>query len=64
MSNYMMNTAYQMGAYRAIAGMMRDAVRELNTAEDDYDRKWAERRLTMLAEQMDEAEAKFQEVAA
>ena len=64
MSNYMMNTAYQMGAYKSIAGMMRDAIRELNTAEDEYDRKWALRRLTMLAEQFDEAKAKFQEVAA
>jgi hypothetical protein len=43
--------AYQMGTYRALAQMMRDAVRELENAQDEYDRKWAEGRLSRLAEQ-------------
>ena len=35
----------------AMARMFRDAVNELNTAEDEWDRKWARQRLDMLAEQ-------------
>lgn len=45
------NYAYQSGAFMAMAKMFRDAVDKLNAAEDDYDRKWAERRLDALAEQ-------------
>jgi len=35
----------------ALAKMMADTVRELDSAQDTYDRKWARQRLTMLAEQ-------------
>ena len=58
--DYSMNTAYQMGAYKAIAQMMRDAIRDLDAAADDYDRNWAMSRLMMLAEQLEETEAKFE----
>ena len=45
------NYAYQSGAFMALAKMFRDAVDELNAAQVEYDRKWAKRRLDMLAEQ-------------
>ena len=45
------NYAYESGAFMAMARMFRDAVNELNAAEDSYDRKWAKQRLDMLAEQ-------------
>jgi len=61
MFEYSMNTAYQLGAYQAIAGMMRDAIRELQAAEDDFDRKWAQDKLMRLADQLDEAQQKFEE---
>ena len=38
----------------ALAKLFRDAVNELNAAQDDYDRRWAKRRLDMLAEQTDD----------
>ena len=48
------NYAYQSGAFMAMAKMFRDAVRDLDAAEDDWDRKWARQRLDMLAEQTNE----------
>ena len=55
-----MNTAYQMGAYKAIAGMMRDAIRQLEAAEaDSWDADWAMRNLVSLAAQLEETEEKF-----
>ena len=62
--DYSMSIAYRMGSYQAIAGMMADAVRDLNAAQDDYDRRWATQRLTMLAEQYAEAHAKYELEAA
>ena len=52
--------AYQMGSYQSIAEMMRDRIRELDSAEDDFDREWATKRLIMLADQFDETKEKFQ----
>jgi Arc/MetJ-type ribon-helix-helix transcriptional regulator len=63
MTDYMMNTAYQCGAYQAISQMMRDAIRELQVAEDDFDRKWAQDKLIRLADQLDETQEKFEEAA-
>jgi hypothetical protein len=60
--DHAMSTAYQMGAYKAIAEMMQDRIRELQAAEDDYDRKWAMDRLIMLADQLEETKEKFQKV--
>ena len=60
--DHAMNTAYQMGAYQALASMMSERIRELQAAEDDYDRKWAMDRLIMLADQLDETKAKFEKV--
>lgn len=60
MTNLMLNTAYRMGAYQSIAGMMRDRILELVAAEDDFDREWAIKRLVMLAEQFDETKEKFE----
>jgi len=54
-----MNIAHQMGAYKAIAEMMRDRIREYQGGEDDFDREWAMKRLVMLADQLDETEEKF-----
>ena len=58
--DHAMNTAYQMGAYQALASMMSERIRELQAAEDDYDRKWAMDRLVSLAEQFEETKAKFE----
>ena len=38
----------------ALAKMMAEAVRELDTAQDTYDRNWAMSRLMMLAEQTED----------
>lgn len=62
--DYSMSIAYRMGSYQALAGMMADAIRELNAAQDSYDRKWATQRLTMLAEQYAETHAKYEAEAA
>lgn len=48
------NYAYDSGAFMAMAKMFRDAVREMNAANDEWDRKWAKQRLDMLSEQTDE----------
>jgi Arc/MetJ-type ribon-helix-helix transcriptional regulator len=58
--DHAMSTAYQMGAFKAIAEMMRDAVRELEGAKDKYDREWAMKRLVMLADQLDETKENFE----
>ena len=54
-----MNTAYQMGAYKAIADMMRDSIRELDST-CEFTREWAQKRLVMLADQLEETEEKFE----
>ena len=48
------NYAYDSGAFMAMAKMFRDAVREMNAADDEWDRRWGKRRLDMLAEQTDD----------
>ena len=48
------NYAYESGAFMALSKMFRDAVRELDAAEDRYDRKWALGKLRSLAEQTDD----------
>ncbi len=48
------NYAHESGTFMALAKMFSDAVKELNEAQDDYDRRWAKRRLDMLAEQTNE----------
>ena len=58
--DHAMNTAYQMGAYQSIAEMMSDRIRELEAAQDDFDREWAMKRLVMLAEQFEETKEKFE----
>ena len=60
--DHAMNTAFQLCVFKAIAEMMRDRIRELQAAEDDYDRKWAMDRLVMLAEQFEEIKEKFEKV--
>lgn len=52
------NYAYESGAYRALAGMMRDKIRDLDSA-DQFDREWAVKCLKMLAEQFEETVAEF-----
>jgi hypothetical protein len=48
------NYARESGTFMALAKLFSDAVKELNEAQDDYDRKWARQRLNMLAEQTNE----------
>jgi hypothetical protein len=47
------NYARESGTFLALAKMFSDAVKELNDAQDSYDRKWATQRLNMLSEQTD-----------
>ena len=63
MANYMMENAYKLGAYQAIADMMRREIRNLDEARaegDEWMADWAMRNLRSLADQLDEAEEKFQ----
>jgi hypothetical protein len=59
MIDYTMDQAYKLGTYSAIAQMMRDAIRRLDAADDEYTREWAMRCLRSLADQLDKAEEKF-----
>lgn len=52
------NYAYESGAFMALAKMMRDQIRNLDSA-DDWDREWAVKCLRLLAEQTDETLAQF-----
>ena len=55
-----MNTAYQMGSYKAIAGMMAERIRVLDAAEaDSWEAEFAMRSLVSLAAQLEETEEKF-----
>lgn len=57
--NNSMNVAYQMGAYKAIAEMMSDRIRNLSTADSDFEREWEMKMLVSLADQLDDAKHKF-----
>jgi hypothetical protein len=62
MKNYMMDTAYKLGTYQALAQMMQREIRNLDAAQksdDEFMADWAMRNLRSLADQMDEAEEKF-----
>ena len=62
MTNYMMNTAYQMGAYQAIAEMMAEAVRKLDAAEaGSFEAELSMMSLVSLAKQFEETKSKFEE---
>jgi hypothetical protein len=52
------NYAYESGAFMALAKMMRDEIRKLDST-DDFDRKWALRFLQGLADQTDSALVEF-----
>ena len=53
-----MLTARKCGSYEAIAGMMRDSIRELECG-DEFAREWAMRRLVSLAEQYEKTVEEF-----
>jgi len=55
-----MNTAYQMGAYKAIAEMMAEAVRKLDAAEAGWDAELVMMNLVSLAKQFEETKEKFE----
>ena len=57
-SDHAMNTAYQLGSYKAIAQMMRDSIRELDS-DCEFTREWAHKRLVSLADQLEETEEKY-----
>jgi hypothetical protein len=59
MIDYTMETARKLGTYQAIAQMMRDSIRRLDAAEDDFDRDWELMSLRSLANQLDAAEEKM-----
>ena len=55
-----LDTAYQLGAYRAIAEMMRDKIFDLASSDNEFERSWIEKSLVLLAQQFDETKEKFQ----
>ena len=57
-SDHTMQMAYQLGSYKAIAEMMRDSIRELDS-DCEFTREWAQRRLVSLADQLEETEEKY-----
>ena len=62
--NYAINNAYQLGAYKSIAGMMAERIRQLDTAEaDSIEAEFAMRNLVSLAQQFEETVEKFKESA-
>ena len=55
-----MKTAYECGAYKAIAGMMAERIRTLDTAEaGGWEAEFAMRSLVSLAQQLEETEKRF-----
>ena len=60
-TDHAMKTAYQCGAYKAIAEMMRDRIRELEAADaGSLDAEFAMMNLTSLAKQFEETVEKFE----
>ena len=51
--------ARQLGTYSAIAQMMRDAIRKLDSSDDPWRIEWERKHLTGLADQLDAAEEKM-----
>jgi hypothetical protein len=61
MIDFTMNTAYQMGAYKAIAQMMAEAVRKLDETEaGSFEAEFAMMSLVSLAKQFEETVEKFE----
>jgi hypothetical protein len=61
MIDFTMNTAYQLGAYKAIAGMMAEAVRKLDETEaGSFEAEFAMMSLVSLAKQFEETVEKFE----
>ncbi len=58
-SDHSINIARQMGSYQAIAQMMAESIRELDSS-DEFTRDWARNRLVSLAEQFEETVEKYQ----
>ena len=59
--DYSMNNAYQLGAYKAIAEMMAEAVRKLDAAEaGSFEAEWVMMSLVSLAKQFEETKEKFE----
>ena len=59
MMDLITRTARQAGAYQAIAEMMRDSIRELESG-DEFARDWAMQRLSSLANQYEETVENYQ----
>ena len=59
--NQRMKTARECGSYKAIAGMMAERIRILNTAEaDSWEAEFAMMNLVSLAQQFEETVEKFE----
>ena len=55
-----MKTARECGSYKAIAGMMKDAIRKLDEAEAGWEAEFVMMSLRSLAEQFEETVEKFE----
>ena len=63
--DHAMNTAYQMGAYKAIAEMMAERIRILDTTEaGSMEAEFAMMSLVSLANQLEETVEKFEKEVA
>ena len=59
--DHSMKTARECGSYKAIAGMMAEAIRKLDAAEaGSWEAEFVRMNLTSLAEQFAETEEKFE----
>ena len=59
--DHAMNTACQLGAYKAIAEMMAEAVRKLDETEaGSFEAEWAMISLVSLAKRFEETKEKFE----
>lgn len=62
MQDYIMDNAYKLGTYTAIAQMMQREIRALDAAQknnDEFMVEWHMRGLRSLADQLDDAEEKM-----
>lgn len=55
------NWAWECGKFMSLSSMMRDVIRQLAQADDEWDRRYLLGRLELLAQQTDEAIVEFEQ---
>ena len=59
MMDLLSRVSRQAGAYQALAEMMTESIRDMNS-DDEWTREWAQRRLVSLADQFEETVENYQ----